>query len=74
MVVVTDVVRIVFDCCRIAILRCNLGASCVGGSGSDGVVVVVVVVVVGYWWWCLWHHGGSGNGDSGICNSCRSAS
>ena len=57
---------------------CNLGGSCVGACGSDGVLVVVVVVVVGYWcmWW--WHNGGSGGGDSfcngGSCNSYRSAS
>ena len=37
-----------FDCCRIAILKCNLYGSCVGASGSD-TVLVVVLVVVGYW-------------------------
>ena len=67
------------DCCRIAILKCILGGSISGASGSDGVVVVVVVVVVGYWWWWWWwHNGGSSGGDSfsysGSCNSFRSAS
>ena len=65
------------DCCRIAILKCYLGGSCVGASGGDGIVVLVVVVVVGYLWgWC-WHNGGSVGGDS-FCNggsydSCTSA-
>ena len=35
------------NCCRLAILKCNLGGSCVGASGSDVILVVVVVVIVG---------------------------